>query len=239
MVELRDFSIGFKNKELIKDVSTLFPPASLNALIGRNGSGKSTLLRAICGLKEDYSGDILIDGENIRKIPQARLAHKLAYVNTQRPRMSNLKCIDIVKLGRTPYTSWHGKLSPSDNDKIEIALKLVNMQDYAFRYFNTLSDGESEKIMIARAIAQDTGIIILDEPTSFLDLPTRYDLVGLLKNLSEKEGKTILYSTHELDIALKLSDNVALLESPCLINLPAAEMKAFLKENHHPFGIII
>ena len=224
MIELENFTIGYQQRFLLKDVSTQFPSKSLTALIGRNGCGKSTLLKTICRLSDNYRGEIFIDGENIRNISGNRLSEKIAYVNPMRPRIANLKCKDIVALGRSPYTNWHGKLSADDHIRIKRSISLVKMESYEDRYFNSLSDGESQKIMIARAIAQDTEIIILDEPTSFLDLPTRYELVELLKKLTEENEKTIIYSTHELDLALKKSDYVALMESGKLYNLPASEM---------------
>ena len=226
MIQLKDFSIGFNHKTLLKKIFSTFSDSSLTALIGRNGSGKSTLMKAMCGLNDKYEGEILIDSKNLRNIPRNQLAKKIAYVNTQRPRMANLYCRDVVALGRTPYVGWHGTLSVKDKEMVEEALEKVDMLSYKDRLFNSLSDGESQKIMIARAIAQDTEIIILDEPTSFLDLPTRYELVSLLKSLTEEKEKTIIFSTHELDIALKFSDYISLIHTPDLINLTTAEMIA-------------
>ena len=223
MIKLKDFSIGFKNRGLLKNVSADFKKAELTALIGRNGTGKSTLMKALCGLNPEYEGEIIIEGENLKKISGNKLSQLIAYVNTQRPRIANLKCIDVVSLGRTPYTRWHGSLSKEDYNIVDEALELVGMQEYTTRYFNSLSDGESQKIMIARAIAQSTPIILLDEPTSFLDLPNRYELATLLKRLT-KNGKTIIYSTHELEIALKFSDNIALIEEQALINKATQDM---------------
>ena len=201
MIELRNVSIGFVQKLLLDNVYIEFSSGRLTALIGRNGSGKSTLLKAISGINEKFTGEILIEDTDIRKIPKHRLAKKLAFVNTQRPRMARLKCFDVVALGRSPHTGWNGKLSAIDKQMAEEALQLIGMPEYSHRYFNSLSDGESQKIMIARAIAQETDIIILDEPTSFLDLPTRHEMASLLRSLCHDHGKTIIFSTHELDIA--------------------------------------
>lgn len=236
MIQLDNFSISFGKRLLLDNISTAFKSRELSALIGKNGTGKSTLLKAMCGLFNNYSGEITLDGKNIKDIPQYKLSRLIAYVNTQRPRMANLKCKDIVALGRSPYTGWHGKLSKDDNEIILNSIKLVGMEDYLDRYFHNLSDGESQKIMIARAIAQDTEIILLDEPTSFLDLPTRYELVEILKKLVKEYGKTIIFSTHELNIALKFSDYISLVDSPFLINLPTEEMKKYMKTNNHPFS---
>lgn len=234
MIGLKDFTIGFGEKKLLDNLTMEFPDAKLIALIGKNGSGKSTLLKALCGLNDKYSGSIIIDGNNLKEILRKKLASTIAYVNTQRPRNANLKCKDIVALGRSPYTAWDGKLSNKDKQVVENAITMVGMQEYINSNFNTLSDGESQKIMIARAVAQDTKIIILDEPTSFLDLPTRYELVSILKELTLK-GKTIIYSTHELDIAFKMSDYIALVDDHKIINLPVNEIKNYIKEQKHQF----
>lgn len=226
MITLKNFTIGFKGKILLSDIETSFADGALTALIGRNGSGKSTLLKAICGLNNNYHGEILIEEVNIRNLSPIQLSHKISFVHTQRPRISNMKCKDIVALGRTPYTGWSGKLNNNDKKIVMESLNMVGMSEYADRRLDSLSDGECQKIMIARAIAQDTEIILLDEPTSFLDLPTRYDLVNLLKKLTIEKKKTIIYSTHELEIALKKSDFIALFDSPNLINLPIEQMKS-------------
>lgn len=235
MIRLIDFSIGFSSHPLLKNVSELFPASNLTALIGRNGTGKSTLLKAICGINNNYKGSILIEGLNVKDIPRHLLAKKLAYVNTQHPRLSNLRCLDVVSLGRSPHTGWYGRLSDEDTAIIDNAIRQVGMMEYKDRYFNSLSDGECQKIMIARAIAQDTPIILLDEPTSFLDLPTRYELVTILRDLCHCQGKTIIYSTHELDIALKLSDRIAVLEDTNLLNYPAAGIPREALKSLHPF----
>lgn len=224
MISLVNFSIRFKEKIILENINSDFPSGKLTALIGRNGCGKSTLIRSICGLNKKYEGEIFIEGLNIRNAPGYQLAKIIAYVNTRRPQMANLRCEDIVALGRSPHTAWHGGLGGEHKEIVKKAIELVGMQDYTLRYFHTLSDGESQKIIIARAIAQDTPIIILDEPTSFLDMPTRFEIINLMKTLC-LNGKTIIYSTHELDLALKFSDYIALIQDHMLINLPSLEMK--------------
>lgn len=225
MIRLDDFSIGYGKRWLLENISTEFRDSTLTAVIGRNGTGKSTMLRAIAGINDKYEGQVLIDGIDIKKISRQEMAKKLAFVNTRRPRIPNMKCFDVVALGRSPYTGWSGSLSSKDIEAIKKALQDIGMESYANKQLDSLSDGECQKIMIARAIAQDTEIIILDEPTSFLDFPTRHELVALLKRLTEA-GKTILFSTHELDIALKYSDYITLLDNGSLYNLPTPEMIA-------------
>lgn len=218
MITLKDFSIGYGTRKLLERVTTTIPSGTLTALIGRNGTGKSTLLKAIGGLNPNYDGDINLSGEG-------DLPRRLAYVTTERVRIANLTCHDVVALGRAPYTDWIGRLTDTDEEIIDQALADVGMSDYKFRTLDRMSDGECQRVMIARALAQATPIIILDEPTSFLDLPNRYHLCELLRHLAHDEGKCILFSTHELDIALKLADRILLIDSPQLKNLTPEEIR--------------
>lgn len=222
MIELKDVSIGYGRRRLVTDANAVMEPATLTALIGRNGSGKSTLLRAIAGLGRIDSGEIVVDGMSRFGSAMER-AKSIAFVNTQRVRISNMRCRDLVGLGRAPYTDWAGRLSRHDCEIVDNALETVGMSEYAGRTLDTMSDGECQRIMIARALAQDTPNILLDEPTSFLDIPNRYQLMELLGKLAHEKGKTILLSTHELDIALSTADNIALIDAPSLKLMPAAE----------------
>lgn len=223
MIQLKNFSIGYDGHDLLKDTDTVFPDNELTALIGRNGCGKSTLLRALCELNRNYKGDILINDENLKELTPLQIASKIAFVNTSRLRVGNLRCHQIVELGRSTHTSWHGKLKDRDLQIAQNALDTVGMKEYAYRYFNSLSDGESQKIMIARAIAQDTPIIILDEPSSFLDLPTRFELGVLLRKLAHENHKTVVYSSHDLDTAILMSDRIAVIDRKNLLNIPVKE----------------
>ncbi len=224
MIRLHSFSIGYGDRFLLENAEAVFGAGSLTALIGRNGSGKSTLLRAMAGLNRSYGGRIDVGGRDMRGMNAPALARTLAFVTTERTRIANLSCGEVVALGRAPYTDWIGRLRSQDREVVARSLALVGMQDYATRTMDSMSDGECQRIMIARALAQATPVILLDEPTSFLDIPNRYGLCSLLARLAHDEGKCIVYSTHELDIALSLSDNVALIDSPRLHCMPAAEM---------------
>lgn len=221
MIELRGIGIGYGDRQLLHDSSATFAPATITALLGRNGSGKSTLLRAIAGLGKVTSGEIIIDGKN-RFATAAERARSIAFVNTQRVRIANMRCFDLVALGRAPYTGWAGQLTQHDKEIVSNSLDTVGMGDFANRTLDTMSDGECQRVMIARALAQDTPNIILDEPTSFLDIPNRYQLMQLLRSLAHNHGKTILLSTHELDIALATADNIALIDDRRLSLLPTS-----------------
>lgn len=236
MIELRNVGIGYGKRTLVEEADALFSPASLTALVGRNGSGKSTLLRAIAGLGKINGGEIMVDGKTHFASAMER-ARSIAFVNTQRIRIANMRCRDLVGLGRAPYTDWAGNLSTHDKEIVEQSLATVGMADYADRTLDTMSDGECQRVMIARALAQDTPNILLDEPTSFLDIPNRYQLMTLLSDLAHNQGKTIILSTHELDIALTTADTIALIDTPRLRMLPTAET-ATRKVVEKTFGIM-
>ena len=225
MIELCDFSIGYAEKRLLDKVDASFKRGQLTALIGRNGTGKSTLLRAIAGLNHNYCGKILLDGHCIANMRTPEKARQLAFVTTERTRIANLRCEDVVAIGRAPYTNWIGKMQEVDKEIVMRSLASVGMEAYAERTMDKMSDGECQRIMIARALAQDTPIILLDEPTSFLDMPNRYELCTLLARLAHEENKCILFSTHELDIALSLADAIALIDPPQLSYMPTEEMR--------------
>lgn len=202
------------------------------ALIGRNGTGKSTLLRAIAGLNRRYKGSIIINGIDIHNIVPKDMARLLAVVTTERIRIPDFSALQVVEMGRAIYSGWNGRLSANDKRVAQEALEAVGMADFANRPLQFLSDGECQRVMIARAIAQDTPVIILDEPTSFLDIPNRYQLIELLNKLAHEHGKCIFFSTHELDIALKTCDRIALLSQSCLALLPPSspDIHTFLSD---------
>lgn len=226
MIKLSHFSIGYGERVLLDKVGATFKKGQLTALIGRNGTGKSTLLRAIAGLNHRYSGEILLDGKNIKTVTPNELAKTIAFVTTELTRIANLRCEDVVSIGRAPYTNWIGSLQERDKEIVVKSLASVGMSDYANRTMDKMSDGECQRIMIARALAQDTPIILLDEPTSFLDMPNRYEVVALLRKLVHEEDKCALFSTHELEVAFGMCDGIALVDDGVLHHLPVNEMAA-------------
>ena len=224
MIELKELTLGYGQRTLLEKVNARVAGGQLVALLGRNGTGKSTLLRAIMRLESPQSGEICLQGKDIALLRPEESARKISFVNTDKVRIANLRCKDVVALGRAPYTNWLGQLQADDQARVDNALRLVGMTDYAEKTMDKMSDGECQRIMIARALAQDTPIILLDEPTAFLDLPNRYELCLLLKKLTQEEGKCILFSTHDLDIALSLCDTIMLTDNPQLYCLPTQEM---------------
>lgn len=226
MIELRNFSIGFGSRILLDNVDATFSRGQLTALIGRNGTGKSTLLRAVAGLNRNWSGRIMLEGRPLLGMSAPELAKTLAFVTTERTRIPNLRCEDVVAIGRAPYTNWIGRMQPVDREIVMDAIRSVGMERYALRTMDTMSDGECQRIMIARALAQDTPAILLDEPTSFLDMPNRYELATLLRALAHERNKCVIFSTHELDVALQTCDTIALVDNGALYHLPVPEMVA-------------
>lgn len=224
MIRLDNISIGYSDRLLLTDVSASFDRGRLTALIGRNGTGKSTLLRAVAGLERLRGGSIGIDGRRLERLAGGEAARLVAFVATDKVRIANLKCEDLVALGRAPYTNWIGRLQHIDRRIVAESLEMVGMTGFAAKSMDTLSDGECQRVMIARALAQQTPVILLDEPTAFLDMPNRYDLCSLLRTLAHDGGKTILFSTHELDIATTMCDDIALIDTPRLVHLPVEQM---------------
>ena len=224
MIRFENLSLGYGQRTLIDSLTGVVQRGHLTALVGRNGTGKSTLLRAIARLGDICGGEIILNGKSLETISPAEMAATVSLVTTDKVRIANLRCRDVVALGRAPYTNWIGRMQEQDNIIVEQALASVGMSDYADKTMDRMSDGECQRIMIARALAQQTPIILLDEPTAFLDMPNRYELCTLLRRLAHNENKCILFSTHELDIALELCDSVALISPPQLHILPTQEM---------------
>ncbi|MBQ5691901.1 MAG: ABC transporter ATP-binding protein [Alistipes sp.] len=218
MITLQQLTLGFNSRTLLNNCNATFEQGSLTALVGRNGAGKSTLLRVLAALDTPQAGDVIINNTPISSLNAEQRARLISFVSTQRVRVSNLKCKDVVAIGRTPYTNWMGSLQEQDKQCVAHALEAVGMTAFADRPIDTLSDGECQRIMIARALAQQTPIILLDEPTAFLDIPNRFEICRLLATLAHTENKTIIFSTHDIDAAMPVCDNVAILDN-CALNI--------------------
>ena len=221
MIRLDNISLSYGSRTILRDVSLRLGKGELCALVGRNGAGKSTLLRALTS-----NNSTLIDGTPLGKISPEKMAQMVAIVTTERIRIENLLVEDLVAMGRAPYTNWVGHLQDIDRQIVREAIEMVGLAEFAKRETSSLSDGELQRAMIARAIAQQTPVILLDEPTAFLDIPTRFEVCRLLADLAHKEGKCILFSTHDLDSAMPVCDSVAIIDSGTLRKLPTAEAAA-------------
>lgn len=223
MLEIQNLTLGYGKNILLRNISAQASPGELIVIAGRNGSGKSTLIRAMTGLQKPLAGRILTDGLDIGSLPRETAARKVSIVNTDRVRIPWLKCRDLVALGRAPWTGWTGRLSDRDEEAVSEALESTGMTDFAMRSMDSMSDGECQRIMIARALAQDTPLMILDEPAAFLDLPGRHQITDLLARLAAEKGKTVIFSTHDIGIALQRADRFWILDRDGLIVRNAAE----------------
>ncbi|MEM8894060.1 MAG: ABC transporter ATP-binding protein [Bacteroidota bacterium] len=208
-------TIGYKTKrsvlELEKELDTKIYNGELVCLIGPNGCGKSTLMRTIAGLQKPLSGETFIANVDVKNIKPHQYARLLSLVLTDKVNVGAMTVMDIVSIGRYPYTNYFAKLKPSDHEVIERSMDSVHLNEYKDRFFSELSDGEKQRVLIAKALAQDTPLIMLDEPTAHLDLPNRVEIMNILKRLSKETNKAIFLSTHELDLALQTADTIWLM----------------------------
>ena len=209
-ISLNDVSVGYLSRHrsisVLQHINANLQIGMLTCLIGQNGVGKSTLMRTIAGFQPAMDGDILIMGQELGSMSQTQLAKQVAVVLTEKPNVQNMTVYDMIAMGRTPYTGFWGNLKEEDCQVVDSAIAQVGIYSLARRMVDTLSDGERQKVMIAKALAQQTPVICLDEPTAFLDYPSKVEMMMLLKNLCQKERKSILMSTHDLELALQLAD---------------------------------
>ncbi len=207
-----------------KEETQLLPPLSacannreLIAVIGKNGIGKSTLLRTLSGLQKPLGGKIFFGDQNITEYSRTELALKVGYISTEIVKVTNMTVYDLVALGRFPHTNWTGRIKNEDHVALIDALRKTSMESFSAKFISELSDGERQKVMIARILAQDTGIMIMDEPTAFLDVAGKYEIFHLMNHLSESSDKTIIFSTHDLQMAISQSDKIWLILDDKLI----------------------
>ncbi len=217
----KNLSIGYKSKSkdnvIAKNINLKLEAGKLIALIGENGIGKSTLLRTLSGLKKPLSGDVYLNNKNLKEYRPLDLAQNLSLVLTEKLPTSNLTVFELIALGRHPYTNWIGKLNPEDLEKVNEAISLTQIEHLSDKKYYEISDGQFQNVLIARALAQDTPLIILDEPSTHLDLFHKVSLFKLLKKLAAESNKCILFSTHDIDLAIQLSDEIIVMKEDFLI----------------------
>ena len=207
LLDISTLSIGYPpDKKLMENISLSLEAGQLIGLVGQNGVGKSTLIRTLCGLQPKLSGTVNLSETNIEDLSPKEIAKKISVVLTGRPESLNLSVLELVALGRHPYSSWLGNLKKADKEKIEESISLMEINYVAKKRLFELSDGQMQKVMIARALAQETDLIILDEPTSHLDLKNKIDVLHLLKKIA-KSGKGVLISTHEIQLSAQVCDH--------------------------------
>lgn len=207
-----NLSIGYQSKKekttVADNLNIKLEKGKLVSLVGGNGIGKSTLLRTLTGIQKPLSGTVTLNGKEVHHYEPLALAKHLSLVLTEKLPSSNLTVFELIALGRQPYTNWLGKLSEEDLEKINQAIVLTHIEHLVNKKYYEISDGQFQIVLIARALAQNTPLIILDEPTTHLDLFHKVSVFKLLKKLSQETNKCILFSTHDIDLAIQLSDEM-------------------------------
>ena len=216
-IRLEELSIGYSikkhhAKEVASHIQATIRSGELTCLLGENGVGKSTLLRTLSAFQPKLGGHIWLLGREVESYTDRQLSRIISVVLTERCEIRNMTVRDLVGMGRSPYTGFWGKLGSEDHRLVEEAIDLVGIRPLAERMLHTLSDGERQKAMIAKALAQHTPVIFLDEPTAFLDFPSKVDIMQLLHQLTRETGKTIFLSTHDLELALQIADKIWLMD---------------------------
>lgn len=203
-----DLIIGYKDKAILPPINVALEEGALVALIGPNGSGKSTLFKTLIGNLKPIGGSVRLYNKDISFYSPKDKASMIGIVLTERPDDMFLKVFDVVATGRCPYTNFFGKINNEDLNIVKESLEIVGIINLIDRYFNTLSDGEKQKVMIAKTLAQNTPIIFMDEPTAFIDYPSKIDLLSLMKRLAIEQKKTIVFSSHDLELLLRFTDDI-------------------------------
>ncbi len=212
ILKISDLTIGYKTSKseivVAENIDLELNKEKLTALVGANGIGKSTLLKTILGFEKPFNGNIFLNDKNISEIPQKELAQYISVVLTEKLPPSNLSVYELVALGRQPYTNWIGELSDSDKEQVQKSIELTQIQEFTNKKYFELSDGQLQRVMIARALAQNTELMILDEPTTHLDLLHKISVFKLLKKLAQQTEKLVLFSTHDIDLAIEFCDEI-------------------------------
>ncbi|WP_299367533.1 ABC transporter ATP-binding protein [Winogradskyella sp.] len=221
ILKVEELSIGYKTKKaetvVASHINFELEKGQLIGLVGANGIGKSTLLRTLIKVQPALSGSIFLNGKDLKSTTNLELAKQLSIVLTEPISSKNLSVYELVALGRYPYTNWIGSLTDNDITIVNNALKLVNIEDLKAKRCYELSDGQLQKVMLARALSQDTDIIVLDEPTTHLDMYHKAYILKLLQKLTKETGKTILFSSHEIDLAIQLCDTMIVMQSDTVV----------------------
>lgn len=221
-------TVGYRGHRVVEDISLSLPCGRLVCLLGPNGAGKSTLLRTLCGFQPPIAGTVTISGSDITTMSAAEVARLVSVVLTDRPLTPSLTAREMVGMGRAPYTGFWGRLSDDDRRLVSEAMQTVGIDSLATRRMGQLSDGERQKVMIAKALAQHTPVIVLDEPTAFLDYPSKVAVMKTLARLAHDEGKTILMSTHDLELAAQLGDELMEIENKHIRKITADEVSRII-----------
>ncbi|MDE6668907.1 MAG: ABC transporter ATP-binding protein [Muribaculaceae bacterium] len=209
---------GYRSKKgdivITRDINAALYSGELTCLLGPNGAGKSTLLKTLTAFLPPIAGSITVESKLLSEYTDAELAKVIGVVLTERLNINNMTVKELVGMGRSPYTGFWGRMSEYDRMVVNESISLVNIGNLRDRMIQTLSDGERQKVMIAKSLAQETPVIFLDEPTAFLDYPSKVEIMQLLQRLAREKNKTVFLSTHDLELALQIADRVWLIDKP-------------------------
>lgn len=215
-IEAKELTIGYSSKKntriVAENINSTIYSGELTCLLGANGIGKSTLLRTLSGFLPKLGGNIYIQGKEVKEYNEKELSKLVSVVLTEKLDVKNMTVRELIGLGRSPYTGFWGNLNSTDKTIVDKEITLVKIEKLADRMVHTLSDGERQKVMITKALVQETPIMLLDEPTAFLDFPSKVEIMQLLHQLSRKTNKTIFLSTHDLELALQIADKIWLMD---------------------------
>lgn len=230
VISLSQLSVGYSlSHPVISDINLELRSGQLACLIGENGIGKSTLLKTLTGFLPKLKGSLLLGNRDIESFSQRELARQVSIVLTQKPDVQNLTIEEIIGLGRSPYTGFFGRLRAEDRKVVDDAIATMGIEKLRGRMIQTLSDGERQKVMIAKALAQETSIILLDEPTAFLDFPSKAETFQSLQRMAHERDKLILLSTHDLELAVRFADSLLEVKKGTLQAVSASEVKASIR----------
>ena len=230
IISLSQLSVGYTlSHPVISDINLELRSGQLACLIGENGIGKSTLLKTLTGFLPKLKGSLLLGNRDIESFSQRELARQVSIVLTQKPDVQNLTIEEIIGLGRSPYTGFFGRLRAEDRKVVDDAIATMGIEKLRGRMIQTLSDGERQKVMIAKALAQETSIILLDEPTAFLDFPSKAETFQSLQRMAHERDKLILLSTHDLELAVRFADSLLEVKKGALQAVSASEVKASIR----------
>ena len=230
IISLSQLSVGYTlSHPVISDINLELRSGQLACLIGENGIGKSTLLKTLTGFLPKLKGSLLLGNRDIESFSQRELARQVSIVLTQKPDVQNLTIAEIIGLGRSPYTGFFGRLRAEDRKVVDDAIATMGIEKLRGRMIQTLSDGERQKVMIAKALAQETPIILLDEPTAFLDFPSKAETFQSLQRMAHERDKLILLSTHDLELAVRFADSLLEVKRGYLQAVSATEVKASIR----------
>lgn len=230
VINLSQLSVGYTlSHPVISDINLELRSGQLACLIGENGIGKSTLLKTLTGFLPKLKGSLLLGNRDIESFSQRELARQVSIVLTQKPDVQNLTIEEIIGLGRSPYTGFFGRLRAEDRKVVDDAIATMGIEKLRGRMIQTLSDGERQKVMIAKALAQETSIILLDEPTAFLDFPSKAETFQSLQRMAHERDKLILLSTHDLELAVRFADSLLEVKKGTLQAVSASEVKASIR----------